>query len=148
MISDGINLDVVLLAALVAAEARGESYEGQVAVACVARNRVDHSRWWGRTWREVILAPMQFTPFNAGPLDTGEQVRDRLLELFALIEPQHTYIALGVYHRRIADNTNGATHFVNRRIAPFPPGVLARPVIAGIAGFMRWEDRRLDVLPA
>lgn len=40
------------------------------------------------------------------------------------------------------------TFFVNRRIVPFPPGVLARPVIAGIAGFMRWEDRRLDVLPS
>jgi glycine/D-amino acid oxidase-like deaminating enzyme len=40
-----------------------------------------------------------------------------------------------------------STFFVNRRIVPFPPGVAARPVVAGIAGFMRWEDRRLDVLP-
>lgn len=47
---------------------------------------------------------------------------------------------------RDTDLTN--TFFVNRRIVPFPPGALARPVIAGIAGFMRWEDRRLDVLPA
>lgn len=39
------------------------------------------------------------------------------------------------------------TFFVNRRTVPFPPGRLVRPVIGGIAAFMRWEDRRLDVLP-
>jgi glycine/D-amino acid oxidase-like deaminating enzyme len=38
--------------------------------------------------------------------------------------------------------------FVNRRVIPFPPGALAQPVIGGIARFMRWEDRRLDVMPA
>ncbi len=40
------------------------------------------------------------------------------------------------------------TFFVNRRIVPMPPGPLRRPVIAGIAGFMRWEDRRYDSLPS
>ena len=37
--------------------------------------------------------------------------------------------------------------FVDRRVVPFPPGALSNPVMRGIAGFMRWEDRRLDVLP-
>lgn len=36
--------------------------------------------------------------------------------------------------------------FVNRRVPPMP-GPLTKPVISAIAGFMRWEDRRLDVLP-
>lgn len=39
------------------------------------------------------------------------------------------------------------TFFVNRRVVPMPPGPLRRPVIGAIAGFMRWEDRRYDVLP-
>ncbi len=39
------------------------------------------------------------------------------------------------------------TFFVNRRVPPMPPGPLSRPVIGAIAGFMRWEDKRLDVLP-
>jgi glycine/D-amino acid oxidase-like deaminating enzyme len=39
------------------------------------------------------------------------------------------------------------TFFVNRRVAPMPPGPLRRPTIGAIAGFMRWEDRRYDVLP-
>jgi hypothetical protein len=39
------------------------------------------------------------------------------------------------------------TFVVNRRTIPVPPGPLTRPVGGAIAGFMRWEDRRLDVLP-
>jgi len=34
--------------------------------------------------------------------------------------------------------------FVNRRVVPFPPGPLGHRTAQGIAGFMRWEDRRLD----
>jgi glycine/D-amino acid oxidase-like deaminating enzyme len=37
--------------------------------------------------------------------------------------------------------------FVNRRIVPLPPEPLRRLVIGGIVSFMRWEDRRYDVLP-
>jgi glycine/D-amino acid oxidase-like deaminating enzyme len=36
--------------------------------------------------------------------------------------------------------------FVNRRVIPFPPGGLGHRVAERIAGFLRWEDRRLDVL--
>lgn len=36
--------------------------------------------------------------------------------------------------------------FVNRRVVPFPPGGLGHRVAEGIAGVLRWEDRRYDVL--
>ncbi|HQR78912.1 MAG TPA: FAD-dependent oxidoreductase [Actinomycetota bacterium] len=36
--------------------------------------------------------------------------------------------------------------FVNRKVVPFPPGGLGHSVAQRIAGFMRWEDRRFDVL--
>lgn len=36
--------------------------------------------------------------------------------------------------------------FVNRRVIPFPPGGLGHAVAGRIAGVLRWEDRRLDVL--
>ena len=36
--------------------------------------------------------------------------------------------------------------FVNRKVVPFPPGGLGHKVAERIAGFLRWEDRRLDVL--
>lgn len=38
------------------------------------------------------------------------------------------------------------TFFVGRRVPPLPTGPLRRPLLEGIAGFMRWEDRRLDIL--
>lgn len=36
--------------------------------------------------------------------------------------------------------------FVNRKLIPFPPGGLGHAVAGQIANFLRWEDRRLDVL--
>ncbi len=38
------------------------------------------------------------------------------------------------------------TFFVDRRVIPFPPEPLRHHVMNGIAGFMRWEDRRYDVV--
>ena len=115
-LTDALTTDVILLAALIAAEARGEPYEGQVAVACVVRNRVERPRWWGDSWQSVILKPLQFEPFNIAATD-GYGAYTKLLDLMHLIEPQHTYIASGVIARRLADNTHGATHFVNPRLA-------------------------------
>jgi len=42
-------------------EARGEPYEGQVAVGTVILERVDHRDWDGKTIHEVILCPSQFS---------------------------------------------------------------------------------------
>jgi len=39
------------------------------------------------------------------------------------------------------------TFFVDRRVVPMPPEPLRGAVIDGIVRFMRWEDRRNDVLP-
>ena len=52
--------DVNLLAAIVYAEAGGEGYEGQLAVAAVIMNRLANG-YWGSTLSDVIYAPGQFT---------------------------------------------------------------------------------------
>jgi len=39
------------------------------------------------------------------------------------------------------------TFFIDRRIIPVPPGPLRRLVTGAMVGFMRWEDRRYDVMP-
>lgn len=52
--------DLYLLAAIVYAEAGGESYEGQLAVACVVLNRL-YNGYWGNSLSSVIYAPSQFT---------------------------------------------------------------------------------------
>ena len=56
-----------LLAALIHAEARGEPYQGKVAVGAVVLNRVDDPRW-PDTVEAVVLQPGQFaTPTQATP---------------------------------------------------------------------------------
>ena len=57
--------DIKRLAAIIYCEARGESYEGQVAVGTVVMNRVESSRF-PNTIEEVIAAPNQFTPYGMG----------------------------------------------------------------------------------
>jgi uncharacterized protein YgiM (DUF1202 family) len=57
-----------LLAAIIHCEARGESYEGQVAVGSVVMNRV-RSKKHPNNIRDVIYAPGQFSPAMSGTLD-------------------------------------------------------------------------------
>lgn len=51
--------DAELLAAIIAAESRGESEEGWLAVGCVILNRLD-SGYYGDTLQDVIYMPNQF----------------------------------------------------------------------------------------
>jgi len=44
-----------LLTATILGEAEGEPWGGKAGVAITIKTRVDHPRWWGRNWREVIL---------------------------------------------------------------------------------------------
>ncbi|MFL5281424.1 MAG: cell wall hydrolase [Rhodopila sp.] len=57
--------DQEIIAKTVYGESRGESYEGQRAVACVILNRASKPGWWGRTPREVCLCPWQFSCWNS-----------------------------------------------------------------------------------
>lgn len=50
-----------ILAKTIWGESRGESYEGQQAVASVIINRVNHGGWWGDSVRSVCLKPYQFS---------------------------------------------------------------------------------------
>lgn len=60
--------DLNLLARLISAEARGERYEGQVAVGAVVLNRVRHPSF-PNSISEVIYQPWAFTCINDGQFD-------------------------------------------------------------------------------
>ncbi len=62
------NSDLYLLAKAVYAEARGESYTGQVAVAAVILNRVESSQF-PNTISGVIYQPWAFTAVNDGQIN-------------------------------------------------------------------------------
>lgn len=57
------NEEKLLIARVVYAEARGEIFEGQVAVAAVVLNRYE-SGLYGNSIREIIFAPYQFAVSN------------------------------------------------------------------------------------
>ena len=72
--------DVELLARLIAAEARGESYDGQLAVGAVVMNRVD-TGVWGDTLETVIYYSGQFAePHKHYTENCYDAAREVLLE--------------------------------------------------------------------
>lgn len=62
------NSNLNLLARIINGEARGESYEGQVAVGAVVLNRVNHSSF-PNTIAGVIYQPGAFTAVNDGQIN-------------------------------------------------------------------------------
>jgi N-acetylmuramoyl-L-alanine amidase len=94
--------DIALLARLVFAEARGEPFEGQIAVAAVVLNRLEHPGF-PDTVREVIYQPRQFEPVANGAIN---QTPDNLAYL-AVMEA-----------RAGIDPTDGSVFFWNPRKVP------------------------------
>ena len=61
--------DLYMLAAIIHCEARGESYEGQVAVGAVVLNRVNNDNFPGNI-KDVIYQSGQFSPVGSGTFDS------------------------------------------------------------------------------
>ena len=80
--------DVNLLANIISAEARGEPFEGQVAVGAVVLNRVDHPSF-PDTLAGVIYQPGAFTAITDGQIDqpVTESARRAALEALAGADP-------------------------------------------------------------
>jgi N-acetylmuramoyl-L-alanine amidase len=55
--------DSQLMALTIYGEARGEKYEGKVAVGSIILERVEHRDWDGKNIQEVCLMPYQFSCF-------------------------------------------------------------------------------------
>ena len=105
------------------------------------------------------LAGIRFTHEWGGPVSAA-------LDLFPAIghagTPDWVYVLGCVGHGVSITHLHGQTvrdlvlerdtdlsghFFVDRRILPVPPGPLRGAVTRAMVGFMRWEDRRYDVLP-
>ena len=93
--------DLELLARVIHAEARGESFEGQVAVGAVVLNRVE-SPDFPMTIRGVIYQPRQFTAVDDG------QIR---------LTPNKTSYRAAQAALEGHDPSNGAIFYYNPRIA-------------------------------
>lgn len=111
--------DLLLLARIIYAEARGESFTGQVAVGAVVLNRVA-SPYFPKTIREVILQSNpyvhQFTPVADGSIN---------------LEPDEIAVNAALQALQGKDPTNGALFFYNPQTAP-DRWIRQLPVVARI----------------
>lgn len=97
--------DVLLLARVIFAEARGESFTGQVAVGAVILNRLEN-REFPKTIREIIMqrqsGTYQFSPVEDGSIN---------------LEPDDIAICAAIQAMSGHDPTNGALYFYNPETA-------------------------------
>lgn len=109
--------DRVLLARMLYGEARNCSDEEKVAIAFSAINRVNDGKSWnGRTLREVILCPKQYSCFN--PDDKNFQkvthpYRDDILAWNRCLN-----LSYDILNRKYSDPTRGATHYHTSAVHP------------------------------
>ncbi len=108
--------DVWMISRMVAAEARGEPFEGQVAVASVIVNRVRNPQFPGSV-NGVIYQPWAFTPIADGA--------------FWNANPTDEHLRAARYALNGWDPTSGSTFFWNPATAR-SPWVWTRTIIAKI----------------
>ena len=104
--------DIALMTRLVFAEARGEPFEGQVAVAAVLLNRLEHPDF-PDTVQGVIYQPRQFEPVANGTINQ--------------IPNNSAYLAV-MQAREGADPTQGSVFFWNPRKVSASSWVWTQPV--------------------
>ena len=117
-VSQGSNVsDVQLLARAINGEARGETYEGQVAVGAVILNRVAHSSF-PNTIAGVIYQPGAFTAVSDGQINVA-------------IEESSTVVKVARDALNGWDPTEGAIYYFNPDTAT-NKWIWSRPLIKTI----------------
>lgn len=100
---------LTLLAMCLWGEARNQTEEGLIAVGCVIRNRVLSGRF-GASWKDVMLAPKQFSCFN--PDDPN---RRKMMEPDRYGTPgvwaRVARVAEGIFRGETKDITDGSDHY-------------------------------------
>lgn len=107
--------ELVLLAQTIVGEAEGEDYEGKLAVAYTAVNRM-FDRRWGDSIAEVVLQKWQFSCFNAG----SPRLRAMKLPLRWVgddIWQDSFRAACAAFYGFEPDPTGGADHYCTTSVA-------------------------------
>lgn len=113
--------DREVLARTLWGEARGEGFEGQVAVAWTIRNRVLDSNpksWWGEGYAGVCLKPWQFSCWNKNDPNYAYLSGAKAIPAAQFSQAQKA--ADQVMSGSIPDPTSGATHYYATTM-PKPP---------------------------
>lgn len=112
-----VATDLDTLARTIYGEARGEPFEGQLAVAWVILNRTARGGRFGTTVAEVCQRPKQFSCWNPDdpnyPMLLAANINQRpFLRAFGV-----ACLALG-HHPDLPDPTKGADHYVTLATPP------------------------------
>ena len=121
--------ELVLLGICVYHEARGEPFEGQVAVAQVVLDRAVER---GQSVREVIFAPMQFSWANGG---VRPPIRD-----YEAFQTAMRAAVTAVRRRRRGDNFESADHYFADYI-PVPRWAGAMTFVRKIGRHLFYRDK-------
>lgn len=108
--------DILTATRTLVGEARGETFDGQVAVAWVIRNRAASPGWWGGPdWESVCKAPWQFSCWNEAKYGGQKDLLNSISKDNVLDDPVYRRCLRAViraYDGTIVDLTDGATHYV------------------------------------
>jgi N-acetylmuramoyl-L-alanine amidase len=105
--------ELTLLAMCVYGESRSEPYEGKLSIACVVMNRVKEQGWFGKTVKEVLLKPYQFTCFSK-----SDPNFKKLFKPEPGLWKQCFKAAWNAYSSLSDDPTLGSNHYCRRDVAP------------------------------
>jgi len=113
--------DFIDMARTIWGEARGEGYDGKLAVAHVIRNRWKSGKWFGAgTISATCRKPYQFSCWNM-----SDPNRPKMMGL-TLSDPALAdcmYFALAAIQKYLPDNTSGSTHYLRWDLPIKPPWV-------------------------
>lgn len=131
----GVTRDIETLARTIYGEARGESFEGQVAVAWVIMNRYKaQKKRWGYTIEEVCMKPWQFSCWNENDPNRGRILAATFVDR-AYIKAYG--IACLVSTEALPDPTRGADHYHTHTILPNWADEMQRMAVIGHHIFYR-----------
>jgi hypothetical protein len=141
---------VMMFGLLLWREARGQSYDEIVAVACSVRNRVRQPGWWGKTYLGVITHAGQYSSFPWINRN-GTVIADANGMRFPIPEDsgwtkflECCGIAENVIKDIKTDTVNGATHYYDKTLDSNPPAWTKVPDsqhICDIGPFRFWKAK-------
>ncbi len=109
--------ELMLLARMVFGEARNQPLEAMIGVAYTAVNRMEIGGWYGKSLREVLLKPWQYSCFNKNDPNRKKLMNPLLYEKLEIFT-KCLAVAHAVLNGLVKDPTNGATHYFSGNRKP------------------------------